>query len=214
MSKKDPAFLFYPKDWLQGTSQLMPDEKGVYIDLLAHQHQDGDLPNDTRRLARMVGISEQEFLVIWEQLKSKFVATNGNRLVNQKLTEIVTERSTKSTTNKVIGQFAAIIRLSNMSNDEKEKIKQEFKVEDFLGNSDRTVKEQLTEWLASRSKSIGNAEYINTNKESLTNPPKNKKNGNGFVNFNSQGYSTLIEVINSANEELRVSRENDLPSED
>jgi len=153
---KDPAFLFYPKDWLQGTSSLMPDEKGVFIDLLAHQHQDKDLPNDTRRLARMCGMSENEFLIIWETLKNKFTITETNRLVNRKLTEITTERLTKSATNRVTGTFASVIKNSGLDWETKEKIKKEFKTEGFLTVSDRNLTERLTEWLAERLKTIGN----------------------------------------------------------
>jgi len=58
---KDPAFLFYPKDWLSGTAEYMPDEKGVYIDLLCHQHQKGSLPSDTERLARIILAIEDEY---------------------------------------------------------------------------------------------------------------------------------------------------------
>lgn len=184
MSKKDPAFLFYPNLWLQGTSSMMPEEKGVYIDLLAHQHQNKDLPLDTKRLAKMCGLSESEFLPIWEIVSKKFIQNSDNRLVNRKLTEVVTERSTKSSTNKVIGQFAAMLRISNMTQETKELLKKEFKVADFLGNSDRTVKERLTEWLALRLESIKNKGNCIIYKD-----VKNSENGkskSGFVNFKAQ----------------------------
>lgn len=158
---KDPAFLFYSKDWLQGTAKLMPEEKGVYIDLLAHQHQDGDLPNDTKRLARMVGLSEPDFLSIWQTLKTKFVEKSNNRLVNRKLTDITTERSTKSVKNKVTGIFASLIKNCGASQDIKEIIKASFKIDDFLTESDRTVKERLTEWLGNRLGTLGNATLYN-----------------------------------------------------
>ncbi len=146
---KDPAFLFYSKDWLQGTSSMMPEEKGVYIDLLSHQHQDGDLPSDTKRLARMVGLSEDCFIPIWTVLQLKF-KPKGNRLVNQKLTNIMTERLTKGATNKVSGTFASIIRLGNFSDEIKSELKKSFKIDDFLTESDRSVKERLTDWIMER----------------------------------------------------------------
>lgn len=161
---KDPAFLFYSKDWLQGTSSMMPEEKGVYIDLLSHQHQDGDLPADTKRLARMVGLSEEDFIPIWAVLQLKF-KPNGNRtvnrLVNRKLTNIMTERLTKGLTNKITGTFASIIRTGNFSDEIKSELKKSFKIDDFLTKSDRSVKERLTDWieerLGVRLKSIANA---------------------------------------------------------
>lgn len=151
---KDPAFLFYSKDWLQGTAQLMPDEKGVYIDLLAHQHQDSDLPNDIKRLARIVGMAEKEFLPIWEVLKVKFVDAGNNRLVNRKLTEISTERSTKGLRNRISGTFASIIRLSTEPYEKKVEIKKLFNIDDFITVPDHSLTESITEWFLSRLKSI------------------------------------------------------------
>ena len=162
MIKKDPAFLFYPKDWLQGTSNLMPEEKGVYIDLLSHQHQNGDLPNDTKRLARMVGLSESEFIKIWEVLKDKFKLNFGKRLVNQKLNEVTNERRSKSATKKITGTFASVIRLSDAPNDIKEKIKNSFNYEDFLETPTNLLTVSLTNWFSDCLKSIVNANGIVT----------------------------------------------------
>lgn len=178
---KNPAFLFYPKDWLQGTSQMMPDEKGVYIDLLSHQHQDGDIPSDTKRLARMVGLSEEEFLRIWEVVRKKFVPVNRtvNRLVNLRLTEIVLEREGIIKQNNILSALAVFIKNCGADQKTKDDIKKTFRVNDFLNlpleNIQKTVTEWLTERLTERT-SIGNTErsterstlafasaYINTN---------------------------------------------------
>lgn len=148
---KDPAFLLYSKDWLQGTAGLMPEEKGVYIDLLAHQHQDGDLPNDTKRLARMVGLSQSEFDPIWCNLKGKFTTNEVNRLVNRKLLGIVTERSTKAHTKAIISRFGVLIRsLKGYPANILDKVKSEFKVSDYepLGINEAT--ERLTKWFSER----------------------------------------------------------------
>lgn len=40
---KDPAFLFYPKDFLMGCSDLTFEERGQFITLLCYQHQKGHL---------------------------------------------------------------------------------------------------------------------------------------------------------------------------
>lgn len=154
---KDPAFLFYPKDWLQGTAKLMPEEKGIYIDLLAHQHQDKDLPNNTKRLARIVGLSEIEFLPIWENIKDKFIEIGNNRLVNRKLTKLMTERSEKGLKNKIIGTLASVVRLSSAPYDVKYQAKKNFNYEDFLDVEQPNLTESITEWFEERLKSIGNA---------------------------------------------------------
>lgn len=156
MAKKDPAFLFYPKDWLQGTAKLMPEEKGIYIDLLAHQHQDGDLPNNTKRLSRIVGLSESDFLPIWECIKDKFIETENNRLVNRKLTELMTERSGKGLKNKIIGTLASVFRLSTAPYDLKFQAKKTFDYSEFLEVDEPKLTETITEWFHERLKSIGN----------------------------------------------------------
>lgn len=169
--EKDPAFLFYSKDWLQGTAKLMPDEKGVYIDLIAHQHQDKFLPNDTKRLSRIVGMSESDFLPIWEVLKEKFIVVNSTQLVNKKLSKIMGERSEKGIKNKIIGTLASVFRLSTEPYEKKVEAKKTFKYEDFLTVSDQRLTESITEWFDCRLKSIGNGnENANiNNKEVLPN---------------------------------------------
>lgn len=74
ITKKDPAVLFYTKDWLEGTAAMFSEEKGVYIDLLCYQHQKGFLPKNKRRLAKITGISEEKFTEIWQEISHKFVA--------------------------------------------------------------------------------------------------------------------------------------------
>ena len=47
---KDPAFLFYPSDFLTGVSDLTMEERGIYITLLCLQHQKGRLSEKMIRL--------------------------------------------------------------------------------------------------------------------------------------------------------------------
>jgi hypothetical protein len=47
---KDPAFLFYSSDFLNGVSDLTMEERGQYITLLCLQHQKGSLSEKTVRL--------------------------------------------------------------------------------------------------------------------------------------------------------------------
>lgn len=153
---KDPAFLFYSKDWIEGTAEMLPEEKGVYIDLLAQQHQTGSLPADTRRLSMIARLSHDAFLSIWNNgLKDKFIEKDG-RMVNRKLTEVMTERSDKGRKNKIIGKFATLIRQHKLTAEQKEIIKNEFNVDQFLILSTDLATERLTEWFINRLKSIGN----------------------------------------------------------
>ncbi|AZA49774.1 DUF1376 domain-containing protein [Chryseobacterium carnipullorum] len=43
---KDPAFLFYSKDFYEGTRMMLPKERACYMDLLVYQHQNGKIPDD------------------------------------------------------------------------------------------------------------------------------------------------------------------------
>lgn len=162
---KDPAFLMYSKDWLQGTSGLEPEEKGVYIDLLCHQHQDGFLPCDLKRLSRKAGLSLEEFKPIWEGIKHKFVVIedkNGstvgqpsvNRLVNRKLTAVISDRATKSKKNRITGTFASLIRLCDEKVAITNKIKEEFDFEVFMKMPDDSVTDRLREWFTKRLKAV------------------------------------------------------------
>ena len=171
---KDPAFLFYSKDWLEGTAEMSSEEKGAYIDLLAHQHQKGSLPSEPKKLAKLCGLSESEFLKIWGELSSKFIANATGRMVNRKLNGIVSERLDKGWRNTIIGYLGATIRYA-VQNEGKnaavaEKVKKTFKVDDFLACAKENVGERISEWFSERYdkcyKSIANG---NANKDETEN---------------------------------------------
>lgn len=147
MSKKDPAFLFYSKDWLEGTAEMLPAEKGIYIDLLSHQHQKGDLPESTERLCRLVGVSHEEFLIHWVEISKKFTLENG-RYVNKKLFGVMDERGKKGKRNKAIGTFASILRRANLEKEQYNFIRSKFVVEEFEQIESERLTERLTEWFS------------------------------------------------------------------
>lgn len=142
---KDPAFLFYPKDWLEGTADISAQAKGVYIDLLAYQHQRGDLPTDPIKLSRLTRLNVDEFNEIWPEISCKFEA-NGDRMVNRKLTEVVTERYTVAKKNKLIGTFAHVLRKLNLSKSDEKILKSRFNVAELMQEDTEWSTERLTEW--------------------------------------------------------------------
>jgi uncharacterized phage protein (TIGR02220 family) len=154
---KDPAFLFYSKDWLVDTAEMMPDEKGVYIDLLCYQHQNGSIPSETIRIAKLVGLSADEFEPIWKIISPKFHQTN-DRLVNHTLQRIMTERADKGHKNTIIGTFASVLRKTDLNRTEYKEVKGLFRVDEFLSIPTECLTERLTEWLQERLKSIGNGD--------------------------------------------------------
>lgn len=165
MAKRDPAFLFYPKDWLEGTAEMLPEEKGVYIDLLCYQHQRGSIPSDTSRLANMVGLPLDKFLVIWKLIGTKFHQVDNqvvDRLVNHKLLEVTTDRGNKAAINRVNGSFAACLRKLDLPKSEYNEIKKHFNFNDFVAIDPLILVEEITKWCTTwlterrtkRSKSI------------------------------------------------------------
>jgi hypothetical protein len=163
MKTKDPAFLMYSKDWLEGTAEYMPDEKGVYIDLLCHQHQKGSLPCDKVRLARMTGLPVEQFEKIWLIINVHFDQID-DRLVNRKMERVMNERADKSKMNTITGTFAGLLRLGNYTSKEYKHLKSCFVASDFIQYDKEMITERLTEWLTNCLKSIedANASIDNT----------------------------------------------------
>jgi uncharacterized protein YdaU (DUF1376 family) len=160
---KDPSFLFYSKDWIDGTAEMLPAEKGVYIDLLAYQHQRGDLPNNIDRLARLVRLSKDEFLIIWDIIKDKFIVS-GERIYNERLNEVMNERKEKAKTNKIIGLFSAFLRTNKPDKKTYNLLKNDFKVSDFEHIDNERLNERINEWCNNRLKSI---EDVNVNEDNI-----------------------------------------------
>lgn len=79
---KDPAFLFYPGDWLGGTIGMTFEEKGAYIDVLILQFNRGHMTEDM--IAHMLG---QSFGRIWVKIKDKFQVDENGMYFNARLNE-------------------------------------------------------------------------------------------------------------------------------
>jgi uncharacterized protein YdaU (DUF1376 family) len=77
---------WFARDYLAATRAMRLAERGAYCDLLFYQWEMGDLPCDTKSLARLLGAERAEFDAVWKTVKSKFVKRE-NRLVNLRLEE-------------------------------------------------------------------------------------------------------------------------------
>lgn len=75
---KDPAFLFYPNDWLGGTIGMTFEEKGAYIELLMMQFNRGHMTE--HMIGQVVGQN-------WNTLKSKFIQDENGLWYNVRLEE-------------------------------------------------------------------------------------------------------------------------------
>lgn len=87
---KDPAFLFYPGDWLGGTLTFSRAEKGAYFDLLIAQFNNGHM--SLQEIRTILG--KEDFETMWEgKLKRKFKRDNDGLFYNQKLEDEKVKRS-------------------------------------------------------------------------------------------------------------------------
>lgn len=86
---KSPAFQFYPGDFLRDGKQaaMSLHECGAYIRLICFCWTDGSIPNNTERLARLVGTTPAAMRKLWPAIESCFrvSGTIGDRLIHPRL---------------------------------------------------------------------------------------------------------------------------------
>lgn len=70
---KDPAFLFYPGDYVAGTMHLDFECKGAYMDLLMLQFQKGHMT--IHMIKQVLG---HKYEHIWSHISDKFLEKDGN----------------------------------------------------------------------------------------------------------------------------------------
>lgn len=75
---------WWPRDYLGSTRAWSLAERGAFIDLLSFAWE-APLPDDAGRLARMLGVSTNEFYPIWETIGSKFKQTGEGTYINERL---------------------------------------------------------------------------------------------------------------------------------
>jgi len=94
---KDPAFLFYPNDYIGGTMGMTFEEKGAYMELLMLQFNRGHMT--THMIGQTVG-------QIWVKIQEKFVKDADGLWYNERL-DMEKERRktfTESRRNNVSGK--------------------------------------------------------------------------------------------------------------
>lgn len=93
---KDPACLFYINDWLTSTAEMDADCRGWYLNLLLHNYDKGDLPNDLEKLAVLCNVKFSEykrFEQVFEQvIKQKFEEIESGRISNLRTQTILKSR--------------------------------------------------------------------------------------------------------------------------
>lgn len=93
---KDPAFLFYPNDYIGGTMGMTFEEKGAYMDLLMMQFNRGHMTE--HMIGQIVG-------QLWDKLKDKFMQDPEGLWYNDRLEIEIEKRRkfTESRRNNVLG---------------------------------------------------------------------------------------------------------------
>ncbi len=79
---KDPAFLFYVKDFNDGTQDFTNEEVGAYLRLLLFQFSQGHLP-----LERIKRRLNSDFDKLWPVISIKFIKDRNGDYYNEWLQE-------------------------------------------------------------------------------------------------------------------------------
>src|SRR5690606_31592775 len=89
---KDPAILWYPSDYIGGTSDYTFEEKGAYMEILMKEFEHGGpLPE-----AKIKRILREKYHAIWEVIREKFQQDENGNWYNERL-ELERERRKKFT---------------------------------------------------------------------------------------------------------------------
>jgi uncharacterized protein YdaU (DUF1376 family) len=92
---KDPAFLFYPNDYLGGTMGMTFEMKGAYIDLLIFQFNNHQFTESQAKQVLSICFSS-----VWEVLKNKF-KKDGEFYFNERLREEIDKRKAFSESRRI-----------------------------------------------------------------------------------------------------------------
>jgi uncharacterized protein YdaU (DUF1376 family) len=126
----NPWFKFFPSDWIGGTVNLTPSERGVYITLLAMIYEHGgSLPRDDARLARACGMPKAGFAKVLHSLISQRkieVESDGSLTNNRAKTEVATRGARiKSAKENAIARWDKTESENAIPHDEKTKQNQQ-----------------------------------------------------------------------------------------
>lgn len=109
---KDPAFLFYPGDWLGGTTTLTRHQKGCYVDLLMAQFNAGPLS-----MSEIKTVLGQDYAVFAEVLIKKFEMTGDGKYYNERLKYEIEKRKAYSESRRANKQKKSYHNTYDISHD-------------------------------------------------------------------------------------------------
>jgi uncharacterized protein YdaU (DUF1376 family) len=94
---------FFVRDYITATRHMTLAERGAYTDLLFFQWENGRIPKETDRIARLIGSSIEEFSGLWPQIRDKFADSDGG-LTNMRLEDHRAKSIELSTKRAIAGQ--------------------------------------------------------------------------------------------------------------
>lgn len=105
---KDPAFLFYPNDWIGGTMGMTFEEKGAYVELLMLQFNRGHMTK--HMIAQAVG-------QLWVKIEDKFRMDTDGLYYNARLDLEKEKRKnySKSRRNNLLGKNQHTNKVAHMT---------------------------------------------------------------------------------------------------
>jgi len=165
---KDPAFLFYSKDFYEGTRLMTPEERACYIDLLIYQHQNGIIPKDLSRMAQYCsGCSNQ---MVNQVISQKFILVK-NGYINKRLNDEMEIRSKAKPKKIASATLAGLISGNKLSKPCATYIKEKFDINQFKDLEENQLKESVKEWF---TKWLTKWLTINANENEIENVIKDK----------------------------------------
>ena len=162
MAKKDPAALFFIDTWLSATAEMDSDVRGWYLNLILHQYDKKDLPNDAEKLAVLAGVKFSEFerfkQVLEHVLMQKFKLNESGRLENAYAKSIIEGREKFKDVRSKSGNIGVVIKIALSIKGFKEKYIERLKQDLFTMNEEEINKHKDKQMLEQMLKL-----YINEN---------------------------------------------------
>jgi len=186
---KDPAFLFYSKDFYEGTRLMTPEERACYIDLLIYQHQNGIIPKDLSRMAQYCsGCSNQ---MVNQVISQKFILVKDG-YINKRLNDEMETRSKAKPKKIASATLAGLISGNKLSKPCATYIKDKFDINQFKDLEENQLKESVKEWFTkwlTKWLTINANEDVNVNTDNNNKEYKTKKKEIVFP-FDSENFKT------------------------
>ena len=154
---KDPAFMFYPADYIVGTRFMTHEQKGKYMDLLCYQHQLGHLSEDD-----MLDICGERD----NRVFSKFIQDEQGLYYNVRLEEEINKREAykeKLRANGSLGgKSRAKAKLEQGLSEAKAKLKQSSTTRVENDNDNENINKDIIHYLNTKlgTKYKASAEYV------------------------------------------------------